>query len=128
MIYVYALLAGLGGFLGALLRYLVSGLVYEVLREPLFPYGTLVVNVLGCFAIGLLAGLAEARGLFSPEARVFLLIGFLGSFTTFSTFGYETLQLLKAGELLLAGANVGGQVMLSLSGVWAGDALAKLMA
>jgi CrcB protein len=63
-----------------------------------------------------------------PEARVFLLIGFLGSFTTFSTFGYETLQLLRDGELLSAALNVLVQVGLGLGGVWAGDALAKLIA
>ena len=125
---LYALWVGLGGFLGALLRYLVSGLVYGALHEPLFPYGTLLVNAFGCFLLGLLAGLAEARGLFSPEARVFLFIGLLGSFTTFSTFGYETLQLLKDGGWFLAGANVLGQVALGLGGVWIGDALARLMA
>jgi len=125
---LYMVLVGLGGFLGAMLRYLVSGFVYGALREPLFPYGTLAVNALGCLLVGLLAGLAESRGLFSPEARVFLLIGFLGSFTTFSTFGYETLQLLRDGELLSAALNVFGQVGLGLGGVWAGDALAKLIA
>lgn len=124
---IKALLVGLGGFLGAISRYGLNGFVYGILREPLFPYGTLLVNVLGCLAIGFLAGLAEARGLFSPEARVFLLIGFLGSFTTFSTFGYETLQLLRGGDLGAAAVNVGAQVLLGLGGVWAGDALARLL-
>jgi CrcB protein len=123
----YALLVGVGGFLGAILRYLVSGFVYQALHEPLFPYGTLFVNALGCAFLGLAAGVAEGRGLLSAEARVFLFIGFLGSFTTFSTFGYETLRLAKDGEFLLALGNVGGQVILGLGGVWAGDALAKLI-
>ncbi len=120
-------LVGLGGFLGAISRYGLDGLIYWALHEPLFPYGTLAVNTLGGLLIGLLGGLAETRGLFTAEARVFFLIGFLGSFTTFSTFGYETLQLLRDGQLLSASLNVLLQVGLGLGGVWIGDALAKIV-
>ena len=76
---------GSGGFLGALARYGLSGLVQRQLPLSTFPYGTLSVNLLGCFAIGILAGLAESRQLLGPELRTFALIGILGGFTTFST-------------------------------------------
>ena len=88
------LLVGFGGFVGAVLRYGISGWVQRWTGSVNFPYGTLAVNLLGCLVIGLLAGLAEDRGLFTPEARLFLFIGVLGAFTTFSTFGIETLNLL----------------------------------
>jgi CrcB protein len=120
-------LVGLGGFLGAISRYGLNGLIYWALREPLFPYGTLAVNVFGCLIIGFASGLADGRGLLSPEVRVFFLIGFLGSFTTFSTFGYETLQFLRDGQLLSASLNVLLQVGLGLGGVWIGDALARIV-
>jgi CrcB protein len=91
----------------------------------LFPFGTFSVNLLGCFLIGLLAGLAEYRGLFTPELRALLLVGFLGGFTTFSTFGFESVQLIRDGEFMLAGLNVVGQVILGLVGVWLGFVLAR---
>jgi CrcB protein len=76
--------------------------------------------VLGCFLIGLISGLAELRSLLSPEWRMFLLIGLLGGFTTFSTFGYETIALVRDGAFLTALANVLVQVVLGLSAVWLG--------
>lgn len=76
------LLVGAGGFIGSALRYTVSGLVHRVIPFAGFPYGTLVVNLLGCLAIGLLAGLAESRQVIGPELRVFLFLGLLGGFTT----------------------------------------------
>ncbi len=79
---------GAGGFCGAVLRFTVGGLVHRALPSGAFPYGTLAVNLLGCFAIGLLFGIGEARQLFGPAFRSFVLIGLLGGFTTFSTFGY----------------------------------------
>ena len=89
------IIVGLGGFAGSILRYLVSGWVQRLADSALFPYGTLSVNVLGCLAIGLLGGWADNAELFSPSTRLFLLIGVLGGFTTFSTFGYETMALLR---------------------------------
>ena len=71
------LLVGLGGFLGSISRYLVGGLVHRLFPITVFPYGTLVVNVLGCLLIGFVVGLVEFRQLFRPEIRLFLLIGFL---------------------------------------------------
>ncbi len=87
---VTAAIVGSGGFLGALARYGLSGLVQRQLPFASFPYGTLVVNLMGCALIGVLAGLAESRQMFGSEVRTFAFIGVLGGFTTFSTFGYET--------------------------------------
>src|SRR5262245_26556006 len=119
------LLVGLGGSLGAMARYWLSGLVQDGMRGPAFPYGTLVVNVLGCFAIGVLAYLGEARGLLTPEARLLLLTGFLGGFTTFSTFGSETLGLARGGAAVTALGYVTAHLLLGLGAVWAGGALAQ---
>jgi len=83
----------------------------------------MVVNLVGCFAIGVIVGLAESRQLFGPEFRIFALIGILGGFTTFSTFGYETFAMIKDAEYLRATANVGGQVILGLALVWLGYTL-----
>lgn len=119
-------LVGSGGFVGSGLRYLVGGAVQRLSTEALLPWGTAVVNVTGCLAIGVLGGLVETRGILSPEARAFLMIGVLGGFTTFSTFGYETFQLLRDGQDLAALASAGGQVVLGLAAVWAGFAVARL--
>jgi CrcB protein len=119
----HAALVGIGGFLGGLGRYGLSGLVHRLLPFSGFPYGTLTVNLLGCFAIGALSGFAESRQLFGPEFRVFTLIGVLGGFTTFSAFGYETFAMLRDAEYLRATANVGCHVVLGLTLVWAGYVL-----
>jgi CrcB protein len=80
------------------------------------------VNVAGCLLIGAAAAAADTRQLLSPEARLFLMVGVLGGFTTFSTFGYETLALARDGEALRAAANVITHVVLGLAAVWAGYA------
>lgn len=85
-----------------------------------------MVNLLGCLAIGVIAGLAESRQLFAPEFRAFTLIGLLGGFTTFSTFGYETFALMRDGEYLRATTNVGLQVIGGLTLVWLGYVLATI--
>ncbi len=121
------LLAGLGGFLGSSLRYLLGGWVHRMMNGALFPYGTLVINSTGCLAIGFLAGLAETRGMFTGETRVFLLIGVLGGYTTFSTFGYETFQLLRDGQAAMAASNMLLQVFLGIAGVWAGNVLSRIL-
>jgi CrcB protein len=118
-----ALLVGMGGFIGAVLRHGLSGLVHRGISLSAFPYGTLVVNLLGCFAIGAFAGLVESRQLFGPDFRKFALIGLLGGFTTYSTFGYETFAMLRDTEYLRAAANVGVHVVLGLTLVWAGYGL-----
>ncbi len=111
---------GVGGFLGSIGRYVVAGAVYQVFPNSYFPIGTAVVNILGCFVIGFLNGLTELRQLLNPEMRIFLLIGLLGGFTTFSTFGYETIASMRAGEFVPALANVLIQVIVGLSAVWLG--------
>ena len=120
---INAVAVGSGGFIGALARYGLSGLVHRQAPLATFPYGTLAVNLLGCLVIGLLAGLAESRQLFGPQFRMFALIGVLGGFTTFSTFGYETFAMLRDDEHLRAAANVGLHVILGLALVWLGYAL-----
>jgi len=120
------LLVGIGGFFGAVMRYLVSGWVQDILSNPSFPYGTLTVNVTGCLLIGLLAGLSENRNLLGPETRALVLIGVLGGFTTFSAFSYESLELLRAGESMAAFSNVGLQVCLGLAAVWVGYSASQL--
>lgn len=119
------LLVGLGGFIGSAGRYLVSGWVQNLIAKPLLPFGTLAVNVLGCLLIGLLGGLAEVREIMHPNARMFVMVGMLGGFTTFSTFGYETFALGRDGQSLMALANIGSQVILGLAAVWAGYAMAR---
>ena len=110
---------GLGGFLGAIARYGLSGLVHRYANGS-FPAGTLAVNLLGCFLIGALMFLVEARQLFTPETRLFLLIGFLGSFTTLSTVGYETFELLRAGDVRLAAVNAVANLLLGVVAVGLG--------
>jgi len=117
------LMVGLGGFVGASLRYLVGGLVHRW-APPTFPYGTFLVNVSGCFLIGVLATLAEERAL-GPMARLFWMVGVLGGFTTFSTFGYETVALIREGSLTAGWLNVIGQVTVGLAAVWAGTVLGR---
>lgn len=114
------LLVGIGGFLGSIARYLMSGYVQQWSRSISFPYGTLAVNLLGCLIIGFLAQLADARGVFSAESRAFVFVGILGGFTTFSSFGNETMNLLRDGEALLAFANVAVHIVVGLAAVWLG--------
>ncbi|MFN6964711.1 MAG: fluoride efflux transporter CrcB [Pyrinomonadaceae bacterium] len=121
------MLVGAGGFVGSAARYLVSGWVQQMSGTLSFPYGTVAVNLAGCFAIGILGYLVDARDMFSEETRTLLLVGVLGGFTTFSTFGSETISLLRHGFVLYALANVAVQVVLGLALVWAGRAAAELV-
>jgi CrcB protein len=121
-----ALAVGAGGFLGASLRYLVGVFVSGKL-PTLFPLATFLINVSGCFGIGFLAVLAEERLALGPEARLFWTAGVLGGYTTFSTFGYETLTLARDGSYALAAINVLGQVALGLFAVWAGAVAARAL-
>jgi len=120
-------LVGFGGFIGSVLRYLASGYVQQSTKSIDFPYGTLVVNVVGCFIIGFLAQLAEDRGVFTSESRIFVFTGFLGGFTTFSSFGNETLNLARDSQMLNAFANVGANVILGLFAVWLGRTVSYLI-
>ena len=114
------LFIGLGGFVGAILRYGVGGLVQRFAPHAAFPLGTLFVNVCGCFAIGALAQLIEVRAGLHPNARVFLTIGLIGGFTTFSAFANETFDGFRHGLAVLAVTNVVLSVGLGLVAVWAG--------
>jgi CrcB protein len=109
------------------LRYLVSSWVQYRSGSIIFPFGTLAVNMIGCLVIGLLSFLVESRSMFSPETRAFVLIGLLGAFTTFSTFGNETLALIRDNRLDLALVNAGVQVFFGVGMVWLGRVLAALI-
>lgn len=119
------LLVGLGGFVGSSLRFMLSGWVHDAIPFAGFPYGTLVVNVTGCLLIGLLGGVSELRGAFDPAQRLFLFIGVLGGFTTFSTFAYETFSLAQDAQAARALANVLLQIILGFCGAWLGYAIAR---
>ena len=119
-------LIGLAGFIGTLRRYWMSGIVAKRYGET-FPTGTLVVNLVGCFFVGLLFYLLEERFLVNQTVRTAVLIGFLGGFTTFSSFGLQTFTLLQDGEfgfavLNLTASNLGGLLL-----VWAGYTLARII-
>ena len=121
------LIIGLGGFVGTVLRYGLGGFFQSISKSYSFPYGTLAVNLIGCFVIGLLSQLTEARGLFSQETRLFIFIGILGAFTTFSTFGSETVNLLRNGENVLSLLNVGAHIFIGLFAVWLGRVVGLLV-
>ena len=120
---INAAVVGSGGFIGAICRYGLSGFVQRHPALSSFPYGTLVVNMLGCLLIGIAVGLVDSRQSFSPELRQFIMVGLLGGFTTYSTFGLETFALLREANYLGATANVVIHVVLGLVMVWAGFAL-----
>lgn len=122
-VFLSAMLVGTGGFIGAILRYGLSGFVQGSTPMSTFPWGTLAVNLLGCLMIGLIAGLVESRQLLTLEVRMFALIGVLGGFTTFSTFGYEAIALMRDSEYLRAFAYVGIHVFAGLALVWTGYVL-----
>jgi CrcB protein len=112
-----------GGGCGALARYWIGGLV-QMWAGPAFPVGTLLVKVSGCLAMGFLATLWHGPGMIREEYRTAVLVGVLGGYTTFSSFGRETLALLQAGDGGRAAAYVIGSVALSLLAVWLGHAMA----
>ena len=116
----HLLVIGLGGFFGAILRYLISGGVQRWAGSSDFPYGTLVVNLAGCLVIGMLTRLDEVRGVMSHDMRMFIFIGILGAFTTYSTFSNEAVNLINDRRLLPAILYIGGHVILGLAAVLIG--------
>lgn len=124
---IQIILVGAGSFLGGVLRYAMSAWVHRVLDNPWFPYGTLAVNGSGCLVIGFLAGLAETRLAFTPETRLFLFVGILGGFTTFSSFALETFSLVRDTQSLAALVNISLQLALGLLTVWIGNMLAHAL-
>ncbi|MFH1808151.1 MAG: fluoride efflux transporter CrcB [Pseudomonadota bacterium] len=113
------LLVGLGGSVGAVLRYGTSTLVQRFASHG-FPLGTLFVNLVGCLIIGALMALVQSRAGLSTELRLLLVVGLLGSFTTFSTFGHETLTLMQSEQHGLALLNVLASVVVGVLAVWVG--------
>lgn len=118
------LYVALGGALGSVSRYIIGTWAQTASQSIDFPYGTLTVNLIGCFIIGFLSQLAETRGVFTPETRALVFIGVLGGFTTFSSFGNDSINLLRDGETFNALANIGTNVILGLALVWFGRAAA----
>src|SRR5215475_8096247 len=121
------LLVGIGGALGSISRYLLGTWIQSLSRSLDFPFGTLTVNLLGCFVIGFLSQLAESRGAFTSESRAFVFIGILGGFTTFSSFGNDTINLFRDGESFNALMNVCSNVLIGLTLVWLGRTVAYLI-
>lgn len=122
------LLIALGGSLGAVARYGLSTLVYHQTNE-IFPWGTLVVNLTGCFLIGILVELFDTA-IIASQWRSFITIGFIGAYTTFSTFSFETLNLLRDGEIRLASFNIIANnilgIVLVLVGIYSSRVIIKL--
>lgn len=114
----------MGGALGSVGRYWFSGVVGRQFGET-FPWGTLLVNISGSFAIGLLAALAEPGGrrFIGPSGRQFFMYGVCGGYTTFSSFSLQTLELIRDGDWFKAGANAAGSVFCCLAAVWLGYVL-----
>lgn len=121
-----SILIGLAGLIGTLLRYWLSGLVARNYGET-FPWGTLIVNVVGCLVSGAVFNLTEERFLVDPMVRTVILIGLLGGFTTFSSYGLQTFTLLRDGEFALAALNITVSNLVGLLMVWAGYGLVKAL-
>ena len=121
-----ALLVGIGGFIGSIARYWLAGLVQRWNGTD-FPVGTLAVNILGSFVLGLVVALSLDRDLINPNARLFLGVGFCGGFTTMSTFSYETIALLREGSFVAGLGNIAASLVSCLTAVWLGDATARLL-
>jgi fluoride exporter len=119
------LLVALGGAIGSVARFKLSGYVLQHTIDWRFPAGTFTVNVLGCLVAGILAGLAEKHELFTQDARLLLFTGLLGGFTTFSAFGLETMYLLRRGDIAIAGANILLSVIAGLLALGLGLGLAS---
>jgi fluoride exporter len=119
------LIIGIGGFLGANARFLLGGWIAQRYGTS-FPYGTMVINVSGSFVIGFFLVLISERFIVHPNWRLFFAIGFLGAFTTFSTYSFESFALIQQRSFLLALANLLGSVMLGQVAVVAGMTLARL--
>ena len=120
------MLLGAAGFIGTLARYFLQGVI-QTHTGSLFPFGTLAVNVSGCFVLGLLNGLFTDRFLIDPQWRICFTVGFCGAFTTFSTLVYETVQLTSGREVGLAAANLVGSLVLGFVFLWLGVVLARAL-
>lgn len=122
----YVLIVFTGGGIGAVTRYFLSSSVQKML-PPDFPYGTLIVNILGCLVIGLLMTVFEDRFIVQPALRLLLTVGFLGGLTTYSTFSFETIALLQEGDYFHGLLNIFGTTITCLSATWFGMIAGKLI-
>lgn len=120
------MLIAVGGAAGSLSRYLLSGFVQRFLGAD-FPWGTWAVNVLGSFLFGLVWILSEERYILSSSARIMLLVGFMGAFTTFSTYVFESANLAESGNWLALAANIAGQNVLGILCFYAGVVLGRVI-
>ncbi len=120
------LLIGLGGFFGANARFLVSSWAARLLGVS-FPYGTFIANISGSFLLGVTIAILHDRGLLASPQRHFFVVGFLGAYTTFSTFAYESMQLFQNGAVLLGVLNIVGSVLVGLLAVGCGFWLGRLL-
>lgn len=120
------LLVALGGGIGATTRYLVSDWAAQRYGSH-FPYGTLIVNLVGCFIIGLFMQLVTDRIIVNPYWRLLITVGFVGGLTTFSSFSYETLELLNEGDMPFAIYNIASNVLFGLLATWMGITIAKVV-
>ena len=115
---------GIGGFIGTVSRYYSQIFISKVIPSTL-PYGTFAINVLGCFLIGVIYAFSERGNILSPEWRLFLATGICGGFTTFSTFSFESINLIRGGEFFALSAYVIGSVVLGFAATWLGMLLIK---
>ena len=119
------LIVGIGGFLGAALRYVISGATSKYFGT--FPIGTLIVNIVGGLLIGFIMEASTSFWPISANMRIFLTTGIMGGLTTFSTFSYETVSLISEGEYLMGGLNAGLNLFLALFACWGGRTIAQLI-
>ena len=120
------LLVGLGGGIGSIARYLCQKWFSESYPHP-FPWGTFLVNLCGCFLIGVFYAATEKTSVLSPPTRLLLITGFCGGFTTFSTFAFENMSLLRSGDILYFSVYIVASVVLGIAGVFGGIAITKLL-
>jgi len=120
------IMVGLGGFLGAVARFWLGGYVYERMGTR-FPYGTFVINCSGCFAIGFIMAILGERTHLNPNWRLLIPIGFIGAYTTFSAFEYETMMAMRDGALLIAFLNVVLSVIVGFACVWTGTVCGRVI-
>ena len=120
------MIIGTGGFIGSVLRFQVGRLIQQQVSSP-FPYGTFIINVLGCLLIGIFYGISEKGNIMSSEWRLFLTVGFCGGFTTFSAFASENIALLRDGEFFFFALYTALSVFLGLLATWLGHLLTKII-
>jgi CrcB protein len=117
-------LVGFGGFIGSVMRHLATEWSKYLFKGFNFPLGTIIVNITGCLLLGLLNGWAENLELFTPQIRLFMFVGILGSFTTFSTFSYETIRMMQNGNTMHAVVNISMQLIIGLFAAFIGFQIA----